>query len=160
MVVTKSRYTVCEIVTGPCPRDVPFIHRKDVVRAVLHSVQALHGDFGLACLLTGFRVIMYNPMTKVILFTVPRRFHYILCTSLPMVKSVRASPASETERSSFFKTMHVSGTRRSACQFILNYEKQKLCELVQKHGISAKVQKTISALKKYRKRLERKILKE
>ncbi|GFR00070.1 nose resistant to fluoxetine protein 6 [Trichonephila clavata] len=114
----------------------------------MDSVEELHGDFGLASMLPGFTVKMFNRSTRMLILRVRRRVHSVLATSLPMVTSVEKVKLA-------IKTLHLSGTMRCAYKFVVNYDKEKLCEIRQNHHFSAEDQVYVtSIIEKCQRRME------
>ncbi|GFT63025.1 hypothetical protein NPIL_685511 [Nephila pilipes] len=140
MVRVKYRYILCELVTETHKNILELPLKLFVLKqAINDSVNELHGDFGIACIQARFIIKVFNPITRIVVLRVDRRFHSVLSTSLPLVTS--AGKLKFTIR-----TLHLSGTIRCALDFLVNYDKQKLCQLVQKHDISAEDQQELSAI--------------
>ncbi|GFV91178.1 hypothetical protein TNCV_896991 [Trichonephila clavipes] len=118
--------------------------------AIIDSVVELHGDFGLASILAGFVVKMFNGYTRMFILRVNRRSQSILSTSLPIVTSVGQVKLA-------IKTLHLSGTIRCAYKFLINYDKEKLRELRQNHNFSVEDQvKLTSIIEKSHRRMVKK----
>ncbi|GFS65809.1 hypothetical protein TNIN_5891 [Trichonephila inaurata madagascariensis] len=140
MVRVKHRYILCEIVTETHRHfaKLPFVE-KTLKEAIIDSVEELHGDFGLASILPGFAVKMFNRSTRMFILRVHRKFQSVLSTSLPIITSVENVKLA-------IKTLHLSGTIRCAYKFLVNYDKEKLCELRQNYEFSAEDQVLLSSI--------------
>ncbi|GBM41200.1 Ribonuclease P/MRP protein subunit POP5 [Araneus ventricosus] len=131
MVRVKYRYILAEIVTDGYQNVLRLpLREQELKQAILDSVQELHGDFGLASIHAGFSIKMYNAVTRIFILRVRRQYHPILSTSLVMMTSIGKIRLE-------IRTLHLSGTIRSAYKFLLTYDKQKIQQLIRKHNLHA-----------------------
>lgn len=124
MVRVKYRYILAEIWTEQFKNKVRLpLKEKELKQAILDSVEMLHGDYGLACIQAGFSIKMYNPATRMFIVRVHRKFHSVLGSSFPFITSIGKIKL-------IIRTLRLTGTIRSALKFLINYDKEKLTELV------------------------------
>lgn len=140
MVRVKYRYILVEILTDQFKNKVKLpLKEYDLRRAVLDSIEMLHGDYGLACIQAGFSIKMYNPSTRVFILRVRRKFRTIVGSSLPFLTSIGKLKVG-------FRTLKLTGTIRSAFKFLIQYDKEKLSELVKTLQASAETTKELSQM--------------
>lgn len=140
MVRVKYRYILAEILTDKYINKVKLpLREDDLKQAIRDSVELLHGDYGLACIQAGFSIKMYNPATRVFIVRVRRKFHSVLGSSLPFITSIGKLKLG-------FRTLRLSGTIRSAHKFLIQHDKDKLTEMVQRLQASAQMEKELAKM--------------
>lgn len=138
MVRVKYRYILAEILTEQHKNKVKIpLREKDLVQAIFSSVETLHGDFGVACIQAGFSIKMFNPATRIFIARVHRRFHSILGSSLPFITTIGKLKLC-------IRTLHLSGTIRSALKFLIKFDKEKLAEMVQTLELSSEMESELN----------------
>lgn len=134
MVRVKYRYILAELWTEQCKKRIKLpLKETELKEAIRKSVQILHGDYGLASIQAGFSIKMYNPATRVFIVKVYRKFHNVISSSLPFITSIEKLKVC-------IRTLHLSGTIRSALKFLIKYDQEKLAELVHTHQLSSETQ--------------------
>lgn len=140
MVRVKYRYILAELWTEQCKNRIKLPLKETVLReAILKSVADLHGDYGLASIQAGFSIKMYNPATRVFIARVHRKFHNVVSSSLPFITSIERLKVC-------IRTLHLSGTIRSALKFLIEYDQEKLAELIHTHQLSSEMQSELNGL--------------
>ncbi|KAG8193742.1 hypothetical protein JTE90_005040 [Oedothorax gibbosus] len=130
MVRVKYRYILAEIVSDAHKNKLKFpLGEHELKQKILNCVQETHGDYGLACIQPGFAIKMYNPATRIFIIRVRRGFHSVLGTTLPLVTSVGKVQLS-------IRTIHLSGTIRCAYKRLLEFDRQKLNEIICDHRVA------------------------
>lgn len=140
MVRVKYRYIVSEIVTDKHKHLIKLpVKEKDIKHTVLNMVNEVHGDYGVACILAGFSIKMFNPVTRILIFRVRRQYHSILSTTLPLITSVGKIKL-------IMRTLKLSGTIRCASKFIIAHDNAVLTNMVHQLQIAPNMEKELKEL--------------
>ena len=140
MVRVKYRYILAELWTEQCKNKVKLpLKEKNLEQAIRDSVENLHGDYGLATIQAGFSIKLYNPATRVFIARVHRKFHSVLSSSLPFITAIGKLKVC-------IRTLHLSGTIRSALKFLVVYDREKLTELIYTLQLSTEMQTELQEL--------------
>uniref|UniRef100_A0A2L2YIW8 Ribonuclease P/MRP protein subunit POP5 n=1 Tax=Parasteatoda tepidariorum TaxID=114398 RepID=A0A2L2YIW8_PARTP len=140
MVRVKYRYIVSELVTDKHQHLIKLpVKEKDIKNTVLDMVNEIHGDFGVSCILAGFSIKLFNPVTRIVIFRARRQHHNILSTALPLITAVGKMKL-------IMRTLKLSGTIRSASKFIIAYDNAKLIDMVHQLQIAPNMEKELKEL--------------
>lgn len=153
MVRVKYRYILVEIQTDQYKNRLKLpLKESELKRAILDSVETLHGDYGIACIQAGFSIKMYNSATRLFIVRVYRKYHSLLGSSLPIITTVGKLRVG-------FRTLRLTGTIRSALKFVIQYDREKLTEIVNVLQATSEMQEELSAIiEKCHKRLAKRRL--
>lgn len=89
MVRYKNRYFVAEIEVKDMPSHAPVMLSHNKLKSnIINKIQQIHGDFGVAAILTGFRIKYCNPYTKIVLIRGRHGPHRLIGSVLPLIKKI------------------------------------------------------------------------
>nr|CAG4652277.1 EOG090X0GYO [Triops cancriformis] len=124
MVRHKNRYFLVEIQ----PQDAkikdlePFeLKPYELMHAIQHFVEQIHGEFGVAAIQPGFQAKYSNAHTRIAVLRARHGPHKLLASTLPFVTSIG-------RRDILLQTLYTGATLHHCFVFLKNYHKKKLEE--------------------------------
>lgn len=122
MVKFKNRYIAVEI--QPRSKSKRYLHIKSpqLLSSLIHKIQYLHGDFGVAAVRSGLTVKYYNEVTRIALIRVQHGPHQFVTSSLPFVTKLDENYVS-------ICILYTGATLKQCYKFIRNYQMTQLTKL-------------------------------
>ncbi|XP_064392176.1 ribonuclease P/MRP protein subunit POP5-like [Halichondria panicea] len=126
MVRYKNRYLLLEVkfpsiedgnkaLKSVTPRSLASLF-KDVMAAI-------HGDYGLACVLHSINVKYLNVLTRVVILRCPRDHHKAVWAAVATITQLEKTPCA-------FRLLHLAGTIRSCQRQLVNHNRTQLREMI------------------------------
>ncbi|XP_054258101.1 ribonuclease P/MRP protein subunit POP5 [Macrosteles quadrilineatus] len=123
MVRFKHRYFTVEVIPGHKPNSHSFkLKSQDLHQCLLNTVQKLHGDYGIAAVLGGFKAKYCNPVTRLGVIRVRHGPHRLVASCLPIVKSIKDTPVS-------IRTLYTGASLKHCFKFAVKHQKQALMKM-------------------------------
>ncbi|XP_004930391.1 ribonuclease P/MRP protein subunit POP5 [Bombyx mandarina] len=120
MVRFKNRYITVEIVCPTVSEKTPLQLKPGIFHStVLHKVQQIHGDFGVAAIKSGFLTKYCNESTRIAIIRVRHGPHRFVTSSLPFVKTIGKLNVR-------LNTLHVGATLKHTFKFIQKFQRAYL----------------------------------
>ncbi|KAL3874138.1 hypothetical protein ACJMK2_037190 [Sinanodonta woodiana] len=142
MVRYKNRYILCEIIYTDNQRVERHVTDYMVYGAVINALQTAHGDFGIGSLQSSLCVKYVNPITSMVLIRARRGAHKMVQSALYFIKKIGQYEA-------FFRTLHLGGTIRSCCKFLIKHHKQMLPRLLSECKNKEEIRKVQEIISSY-----------
>ncbi|XP_075969875.1 POP5 ribonuclease P/MRP subunit [Anticarsia gemmatalis] len=145
MVRFKNRYITVEINSPMVPDNRPLQLKSRIFHdTLLGKIQQLHGDFGVAAVVTGFLTKYCNENTRIAIIRARHGPHRFVTSSIPFVTKIGKLDVK-------LNTLHVGATLKHSFMFIQKHQRAYLDSMWSKLQTTEERQKLEAAVMDFTK---------